>query len=138
MKLINFEEAIIHEVKQLNNDGHHKSDYENTIPWKEKNCFNYLDCTEELFQLIRLHRGVKAEAIIKKSVPTVPADEGVSKMMCQLLKQQSAPDIDIDIFRGNPIDFYYFMTVFNEIVEMKVDDPRAKLTQLINYTTSDA
>ena len=133
MKLINLEEAIIHEVKQLNNDGHQKSDYENTIPWKE-NCFNYLDCTEELFQLLGLHRGVKAEAIIKKSVPTVPADEGVSMMMCQLLKQQSAPDIDIDIFRGNPIDFHYFMTV----AEMKVDDPRRKLTQLINYTTGDA
>ena len=59
-------------------------------------------------------------------------------MMCQLLKQQSAPDIDIDIFSGNLGDFHYFMAVFNEIVEKKVDGHREKLTQLIKYTTSDA
>ena len=66
------------------------------------------------------------------------ADEGVSKMMCQLLKQQSAPDIDIDIFSGNPMDFYYLMAVFSEIVEKKVDDPRERLTWLIKYTAGDA
>ena len=65
-------------------------------------------------------------------------DEGVSKMMCQLLKQQSAPDIDIDVFSRNPMDFHYLMAVFNEIVEKKVDDPGGKLTRLIKYTAGDA
>ena len=59
-------------------------------------------------------------------------------MMCQLLKQQSAPDIDIDILSGNPMDFYYLMAVFSEIVEKKVDDPRERLTRLIKYTAGDA
>ena len=59
-------------------------------------------------------------------------------MMCQLLKQQSAPDIDIDIFSSNLVDFNYFMAVFSEIVENKVDGHKEKLTQLIKYTTSDA
>ena len=36
------------------------------------------------------------------------------------------------------MDFHYFMTVFNEIVEKKVDDPTGKLTRLIKYTTCDA
>ena len=85
-------------------------------------------CKEELRQ----------KPIIKKSVPAVTVDEGVSKMMCQLLKQQSAPDIDIDIFSGNPMNFHYFMAVFNEIVEKKVDDPRGNLTRLIRYPTGDA
>ena len=75
---------------------------------------------------------------IKKNVPAVAVDEGVSKMMCQLLKQQSAPDIDMDVFSGNPMDFHYFMAVFNEIVEKKVDDPRRKLTPLIKYIAGDA
>ena len=61
----------------------------------------------------------------------------ISKMMCQLLKQQSAPDIDIDIFSVNSTKFQYFMAVFNEIMEKKVDDPRGKLTRLIKYTTGD-
>ena len=59
-------------------------------------------------------------------------------MMCQLLKQQSAPDIDIDIFSSNLVDFNYFMAVFSEIVENKVDGRKEKSTQLIKYTTSDA
>ena len=59
-------------------------------------------------------------------------------MMCQLLKQQSAPDIDIDIFSSNLVDFNYFMAVFSEIVGNKVDGRKEKLTQLIKYTTSDA
>ena len=54
-------------------------------------------------------------------------DKGVSKMMCQLLKEQSAPDIDIDVFSRNPMDFHYLMAVFSEIVEKKVGDPRGKL-----------
>ena len=84
-------------------------------------------CKEELSQ----------KPNIKKNVPAVAVDEGVSKMMCQLLKQQSAPGIDIDVFHGNPMDFHYFMAVFNEIVEKKIDVPRGKLTQLIKYNTGD-
>ena len=38
---------------------------------------------------------LRQNSIIKTNVPAVTVDEGVSKMMCQLLKQQSAPDIDI-------------------------------------------
>ena len=73
----------------------------------------------------------------KKSVPAVTVDEGVSKMMCQLLKQQSVSDIDIDVFSGNPMDFSHFMATFNKILE-KVDDCGGKLTWLIQYTAGDA
>ena len=97
-------------------------------PWKEKNWFNTWDsspvrghCKEELRQ----------ESSIKMSVSAVAVDESVSKMMWQLLKQQSTPDIVISLFSGNPMKFYYFMAKFNEIVEKKVDDPRGKLTWLI-------
>ena len=79
---------------------------------------------EELLQYVgfqccerSLQRGVKAEA--KKSVPAVTVDAGASKMMRQLLKQQSEPDIDIDVFSGNPMDFHYFMVVFNEMWRRK-------------------
>ena len=81
---------------------------------------------------------LRQKSIIKKNVPAVTVDEGVSKMMCQLLKQQSALHIDIDIFSGNPMDFHYFMAVFNEMVEKKVDNPRGKVTRLIKYTAGDA
>ena len=44
-------------------------------------------------------------------------DDSISEMMCQLLKQQSAPEIKIDVFDGNPMEFHYFMAVFKEVVD---------------------
>ena len=35
--------------------------------------------------------------------------------MCELLRQQAAPELEIDIFDGNPMDFHYFMTVLQEV-----------------------
>ena len=62
-------------------------------------------------------------------------DVNVAEMMCKLVNQQSAPEIDIDVFGGNPLEFHYFMAVFDEAVEKKIEDPRGKLTRLIKYTT---
>ena len=41
----------------------------------------------------------------------------VSDVLCQLLKQQSVPDVHIDVFDGNPLNVKYFMTFFREVVE---------------------
>ena len=86
-KSINFKEAMIH----------------------KENCFHTWGSSA-----MRSHykEELRQKPNIKKNVPAVAADEGVSKTMCQLLKQQSAPDIDVDFFSGNPINFHYFMTVF--------------------------
>ena len=59
----------------------------------------------------------------------------VSDVLCQLLKQQSAPDVDIDVFDGNPLNFKYFMSLFRQVVESKMKDPRGRLARLIKYTT---
>ena len=48
----------------------------------------------------------------------------MSQMMCELLQQQAAPDLEIDIFDRNPVDFHYFMAVLKEVVENKVTDRR--------------
>ena len=37
---------------------------------------------------------------------------------------------------GNPLEFNYFIAVFDEAVEKKIEDPCAKLT-LIKYTTDE-
>ena len=62
----------------------------------------------------------------------------VNEMMCQLLNQQPAPEIEIDIFDGNPMEFHCFMPVFKEVVEKRVDDEREKLTCSIKYAKGDA
>lgn len=58
--------------------------------------------------------------------------------LCQLLKIQSAPDVDMDYFSGNPIEYRYFMSLFEELVEKKVEDPFGKLARLIKYTRGEA
>ena len=60
----------------------------------------------------------------------------VSDVLCQLLKQQSAPDVDV--FDGNPLNFKCFMTLFREVVESKIEDPHGRSTHLIKYTTAEA
>ena len=55
-------------------------------------------------------------------------------MMSKLLRQQAAPDVDI--FNCDPVDYHYFIAVFDEVVEKKIDDPRGRLTRLIKYTDS--
>ena len=65
-------------------------------------------------------------------------DDGLTGMMCKLLSQQSAPNVNIDMFDGNHLEFTYFMSIFEEMVESKVVDPRGRLTCLINYTNGEA
>ena len=50
------------------------------------------------------------------------------------MKQQSAPEIDLDAFDGNPLNF---MVVFREAVEKKIEDPLGRLTWLIKHTTGE-
>ena len=49
-------------------------------------------------------------------------DGEMSRMLCSLLRQQSAPDVDIQTFRGDPLEYHFFMSSFREAVERKVDD----------------
>ena len=56
-------------------------------------------------------------------------------MTCKLLSQQSA---HIDVFDSNPLEFYYFMSIFDKMVRSKVIDPISKLTQLIKDTKAEA
>ena len=55
-------------------------------------------------------------------------------MMSKLIRQQAAPDVDMDIFSGNHVDYHYFIAVFEEVVEKKIDDPQGRLTRLMKYT----
>ena len=52
----------------------------------------------------------------KKKLPRAQ-DHSFNEMMCRLLKQQSPPEMKIDVSDGNPAEFHYFMAVFREVVE---------------------
>ena len=62
----------------------------------------------------------------------------LSQMICNLLHHQSAPNVEIETFTGNPLDYHYFMSVFKEAVEYKIDDPHGRLVRLLKYTEGEA
>ena len=66
------------------------------------------------------------------------SQSGEVSKMCQLLKQQGAPEVEIDVFPGDPLEYHYFMEIFKEVVEKRIEDPRGRLTRLIKYTTGEA
>ena len=57
--------------------------------------------------------------------------------MCNLLKRKSIPDVDIDEFDSNPINYQYFIATFKEVVENKIDDLQECPARLIKYTKGE-
>ena len=64
-------------------------------------------------------------------------DTSVADMLSKMMKQQSAQEIDFDVFDRNPLNLYYFIAVFREAAEKKIEDPRGRLIRLIKYTTGE-
>ena len=61
-----------------------------------------------------------------------------SQQSLHLVKQQSAPDTELDVSDGIPLDFLYFIIFFHEAVEKTIDDPRGRLAGLLKYTSRNA
>ena len=66
------------------------------------------------------------------------SEKKIMDALCHLVKQQLAPNIELDVFDGNPLDFHYFMTLFYEVVERRIDDPRGRLGRLLKYASGNA
>ena len=78
-------------------------------------------------------KSLRSDAVEYGHLPDKNQSDMVA-MMSKLLRQQAAPDDDIDIFTGDPVHYYYFIAVFDEVVVKKTDDPWARLTRLIKFT----
>ena len=45
----------------------------------------------------------------------------LSRMINDLLRHQSAPEVKIETFSGDPLE-YHFISVFREVLELKIND----------------
>ena len=72
---------------------------------------------------------------IDRTVTARQAD--ITSMICHLLKLQSTPDLNLDVFDENSLEYHNFMTLSHELVEKRIDNPRGRLTSLIRYTKCD-
>ena len=44
----------------------------------------------------------------------------------------------MEFFDSNALSYHHFMSLFKEVVESKVDDPRGRLITLLKYTSGEA
>ena len=58
------------------------------------------------------HYEVDGRAKSRSAMKNTKNTEERSQMMCNLLRHQSAPNVEIQTFTGNPLDYHYFMSVF--------------------------
>ena len=56
------------------------------------------------------------------------------EVMMKLVDLHTAPGVDLDELRGDPLEYTYFRAAFRDVVERKVTDPRGRLTRLLKYT----
>ena len=82
-------------------------------------------------KLVRLARGCN-------TVEKGNFNETSSNALCKLLELQVAPEVDMEQFDGNPLNCHYFMALFAEDVETKIEEPRGRLTRLIKFTIGEA
>ena len=62
----------------------------------------------------------------------------IADLFCTLVREQAAPQVTIEPFDGNPLNFSYFLSIFPESEEEKIEDPVGRLIRLIKCTTGDA
>ena len=64
--------------------------------------------------------------------------DNINKMICNQLLHPSAPDVEIDTFKGDPLEYHYFMSVFTESVEKKISDLHGRLLRLLKFMEEEA
>ena len=65
-------------------------------------------------------------------------DKQEQQAVVELLRQMQAPDLEIDVFDGDPLHYLYFITNFEEVIEKSIRDERGRLTRLIQYLRGEA
>ena len=92
----------------------------------------------------RLEENVVEQLPASKMNLTAEAEESslnllkLNELMIQTIKLQSAPGVEIEAFKGDPLEYYYFMENFQDAVENLVDNPKQRLVRLLKYTEGDA
>ena len=62
---------------------------------------------------------------------------GFDETLLQVLQVNSAPEVKIDEFAGDVLEYQYFVETFREVVERAIPDERGRLTRLIQSTSGE-
>ena len=59
----------------------------------------------------------------RRQQESVHENDSAAEMLSKLLREQSTPQVDMEPFEGNLLDFTYIMSLFQESVGKKIEDP---------------
>ena len=80
--------------------------------------------------------GVKAAKVWLKTKAHVDPPADASTITREdLLNYMHVPNVELDKFDGNPLEYLTFIAVFDEMVDRRVADAQVKLTWLLQYTS---
>ena len=129
----NFEQGKVH--VRYHRDKTEMSPDADRVPYNDERLYprsyrNTWDPDED-DKLVHLARGYST--VVKESIKETSPDA-----LCKLLHLQAIPEVDTEQFDANPLNYYYFIALFVEVVETKIEEPRGRLTRLITFTTGEA
>ena len=107
---------------------------------RQENLRANVDDNKSYVKVVLLDEGrsnaIRSDAVEYGHLPDKNQPDMVA-MMSKLLWQQASLDVDSNIFNDDPVDYHYFIAVFNEVVEKKIDDLWGRLRKLINKKKAD-
>ena len=59
--------------------------------------------------------------------PVAGLQNNITEMLRKLVKEQSAPQVDLQPFDGTPLEYTYFTSMFRVSVEKKIEDAKGRL-----------
>ena len=62
--------------------------------------------------------------------PVAGLQNNITEILCKFVKEQSAPEVDLQPFDGNPLEYTYFISMFRKSVKKKIEGPKGRLTWL--------
>ena len=68
------------------------------------------------------------------SVECAHTSEKRQSNMVAMMKKKTAPDVDIDLLTSVPVNYHYFIDMFDDAVHRKTDNPDGRLIRLITCT----
>ena len=82
-------------------------------------------------------QSIEAQSSRNQQSPQVVGTQQTANDMISLIHTLQLPDVELRPFNGNPLEFWFFMTTFEESVERKTTDETNRLLRLINSVTGE-
>ena len=91
-------------------------------------------------KLLSSKGSIKSESVVSdfNSRPNGDQSENLSNALFDLVQMQGAPSVSLEVFDGDPLNYIFFMTNFEDNVEKRISDSKGRLARLLNFTSGEA